>query len=121
MLRKLLAGFMVVALAVGLAVGLAPGAEASGVTTHSWMATEAIALVDVFVAPISAQREPCASPHFAGQADVYVYRRRQGPVCEPLGREDVVGPGKILEFQHSAPRTSDGRPNRVPGVARSAR
>ena len=46
MLRKLLAGFVVVALAIGLAVGLAPTAEASGVTTHSWMATDAIALVD---------------------------------------------------------------------------
>ena len=45
MLHKLLAGFVVVALAVGLAVGLAPRAGASGVTTHSWMATDAIALV----------------------------------------------------------------------------
>ena len=46
MLRKLLAGSMVVSLVAALALALAPQAGASGVTTHSWMATDAIALVD---------------------------------------------------------------------------
>ncbi len=46
MLRKLLAGSIVVSLVAALALALAPQAGASGVTTHSWMATDAIALVD---------------------------------------------------------------------------
>ena len=42
MVRKVLAGFAVALVATGALAGLAPGAQAAGVTTHTWMAVEAI-------------------------------------------------------------------------------
>lgn len=45
MRRKLVAGFLVV-LVGGVTLSLGARAEASGVTTHSWMATDAVPLVD---------------------------------------------------------------------------